>query len=178
MIQPGGVARDDRVRRDRRGDALVQVELPVHPLGDRLDDRVAVLQLVEVLLVVGLADQCRILRYPERRRLQLLQALDRLRDNAVLRPFLGRQVEQHDRHLDVDEVGGDLRPHHAGAQHRDLAYIESIHRFSSKRLVRRTPGFRHLLGAKSTKQKRRASRDKLVAEGHAKPLKRALPFGL
>jgi large subunit ribosomal protein L35 len=31
------------------------------------------------------------------------------------------------------------------------------------KLVRRTPGFRHLLGAKSTKQKRRASRDKLVA---------------
>lgn len=46
------------------------------------------------------------------------------------------------------------------------------------KLVRRTPGFRHLLGAKSTKSKRRASRDKLVAEGHAKPLKRALPFGL
>src|SRR3954468_18496766 len=49
---------------------------------------------------------------------------------------------------------------------------------STGKLVRRTPGFRHLLGAKSTKQKRRASRDKLVAEGHAKPLKRALPFGL
>jgi large subunit ribosomal protein L35 len=46
------------------------------------------------------------------------------------------------------------------------------------KLVRRTPGFRHLLGAKSTKQKRRASRDKLVAEGQAKQLKRALPFGL
>jgi large subunit ribosomal protein L35 len=46
------------------------------------------------------------------------------------------------------------------------------------KLMRRTPGFRHLLGAKSTKQKRRASRDKQVAEGHAKPLKRCLPFGL
>jgi large subunit ribosomal protein L35 len=46
------------------------------------------------------------------------------------------------------------------------------------KLVRRTPGFRHLLGSKSTKQKRRASRDKLVAEGHAEALKRALPFGL
>lgn len=46
------------------------------------------------------------------------------------------------------------------------------------KLVRRTPGFRHLLASKSTKQKRRASKDKLVAEGHAKPLKRALPFGL
>ena len=46
------------------------------------------------------------------------------------------------------------------------------------KLVRRTPGFRHLLATKSSKQKRRASKDKLVAEGHAKPLKRALPFGL
>jgi len=46
------------------------------------------------------------------------------------------------------------------------------------KLVRRTPGFRHLLSAKSTKQKRRATRDKLVAEGHAKPLLRCLPFGL
>jgi large subunit ribosomal protein L35 len=44
--------------------------------------------------------------------------------------------------------------------------------------VRRTPGFRHLLSAKSTKQKRRASRDKLVDPGHAKPLLRRLPFGL
>jgi len=46
------------------------------------------------------------------------------------------------------------------------------------KLVRRTPGFRHLLGSKSTKSKRRASRDKLVADGHAEALKRALPFGL
>jgi large subunit ribosomal protein L35 len=46
------------------------------------------------------------------------------------------------------------------------------------KLMRRTPGFRHLLSAKSTKQKRRASKDKLVAPGHAKPLKRCLPFGL
>lgn len=46
------------------------------------------------------------------------------------------------------------------------------------KLVRRTPGFRHLLGAKSTKAKRRASRDKLVAPGHAAPLLRCLPFGL
>jgi large subunit ribosomal protein L35 len=46
------------------------------------------------------------------------------------------------------------------------------------KLVRRTPGFRHLLAAKSTKSKRRASKDKLVAEGHKKPLLRCLPHGL
>ena len=46
------------------------------------------------------------------------------------------------------------------------------------KLMRRTPGFSHLLSAKSTKQKRRATKDKLVAPGHAKPLLRGLPFGL
>ncbi|PTY06568.1 50S ribosomal protein L35 [Opitutaceae bacterium EW11] len=46
------------------------------------------------------------------------------------------------------------------------------------KLVRRTPGFRHLLASKSNKQKRRASKDKLVAEGHAQPLLRCLPHGL
>ncbi len=46
------------------------------------------------------------------------------------------------------------------------------------KLMRRTPGFRHLLAAKSTKSKRRASRDKQVPAGHAAPLLRALPFGL
>lgn len=46
------------------------------------------------------------------------------------------------------------------------------------KLIRRTPGFRHLLAAKSTKSKRRATRDKLVAEGHAEALKRCLPYGL
>ena len=44
------------------------------------------------------------------------------------------------------------------------------------KLMRRTPGFRHLLSAKSTKSKRRASRDKLVAPGHAAALKQCLPF--
>ena len=46
------------------------------------------------------------------------------------------------------------------------------------KLIRRTPGFRHLQSSKSNKQKRRASKDKLVAAGHAAPLNRCLPFGL
>ncbi|MFT3780540.1 MAG: 50S ribosomal protein L35 [Nibricoccus sp.] len=43
-------------------------------------------------------------------------------------------------------------------------------------LMRRTPGFRHLLSAKSTKAKRRASHDKHVSPGHAAALKLCLPF--
>src|ERR1700758_5533838 len=46
------------------------------------------------------------------------------------------------------------------------------------KLVRRTPGFRHLLAAKRAKHKRRARKDKPVPSGHAAPLKRCLPFGL
>ena len=46
------------------------------------------------------------------------------------------------------------------------------------KLLRRTPGFRHLLAAKSAKSKRRSSKDKLVAPGHTPPLLRCLPFGL
>ena len=45
------------------------------------------------------------------------------------------------------------------------------------KLMRRTPGFRHLLAAKSNKQKRRASKDKLVAPGHAAALMKCLPHG-
>lgn len=46
------------------------------------------------------------------------------------------------------------------------------------KLVRRSPGKRHLLSCKSPKQKRQLSRDKLVAEGHAAQLIKCLPFGL
>jgi large subunit ribosomal protein L35 len=46
------------------------------------------------------------------------------------------------------------------------------------KLMRRTPGFRHLLRSKSTKSKRRASKDKQVAPGQSAMLIRCLPFGL
>jgi large subunit ribosomal protein L35 len=46
------------------------------------------------------------------------------------------------------------------------------------KLLRRTPGFRHLLASKSPKQRRRASKDKLVAPGQAAQLKKCLPHGL
>ena len=59
-----------------------------------------------------------------------------------------------------------------------VSYLADVPLTAKGKLVRRTPGFRHLLASKSTKQKRRASRDKLVDESHAGPLKRCLPFGL
>ena len=81
-----------------------------------------------------------------------------------------------DKSLAKGEVGLCFRP--LSMQKTKKSVAKRFKLTATGKLVRRTPGFRHLLGAKSTKQKRRASRDKLVAEGHAKPLKRALPFGL
>ena len=46
------------------------------------------------------------------------------------------------------------------------------------KLMRRTPGFRHLLAAKSTKSKRRASKDKHVHPTREASLLRCLPTGI
>jgi large subunit ribosomal protein L35 len=46
------------------------------------------------------------------------------------------------------------------------------------KLIRRSPGTRHLLACKTVKQKRRLAKDKPVAAGHAAQLIKCLPFGL
>jgi ribosomal protein L35 len=47
---------------------------------------------------------------------------------------------------------------------------------SRGKVLRRSPGKRHLLRSKSVKQKRAAGHDKPVSEGLAANVKRALPF--
>lgn len=44
------------------------------------------------------------------------------------------------------------------------------------KVLRRSPGKRHLLRSKSVKQKRRMSHDIVVSEGVAANIKRAMPF--
>ncbi len=46
----------------------------------------------------------------------------------------------------------------------------------SGKLMRRSPGKRHLLSAKSIKQKRSMGSDKAVAEGMQANFKKAMPF--
>jgi len=46
------------------------------------------------------------------------------------------------------------------------------------KLMHRSPGTRHHASQKTRKMKRRLGRAKALAEGHAKPLRRALPHGL
>ena len=125
--QPGGVAGDDGVWRDVRRHLGVEVELPVHALGDGLDDEVTAGQQVQVLVVVGGLDQRQVTHHADRAGLELLQPVQGLQHDAVLRAFFGGQVKQHHRHLDVDQVGRDLRAHHAGAEHGHLADVEFAH---------------------------------------------------
>jgi hypothetical protein len=99
---------------------VIQVQLPVHALGNGLDHQIAALEQLHMLFVVGRLDQLHILGHADRRRLELLQVGNGTLCNAALGAFLGGQVEQHDRHLDVDQMGGDLRTHHARAQHGDF----------------------------------------------------------
>ena len=81
-----------------------------------------------------------------------------------------------DKSLAKGEVGLCFRP--LSMQKTKKSIAKRFKLTGTGKLVRRTPGFRHLLATKSSKQKRRASKDKLVADGQAHQLKRALPYGL
>ena len=63
----------------------------------------------------------------EGRRRELAEVGDGLVDDAVGRAFLGGKVEQDRVDVGVDEVGGDLRAHHAGAEHGHLADAKLRH---------------------------------------------------
>ncbi len=125
--QARGVRRENRLRRDVRRDLLVQVVLPVHPFGNRLDDQVAAFQQLQIVFVVRDFDVGGVILVAERRRAELFQVVDRAQHDAVLRTFLGRQVEQHHRHPGIDAMGGDLRTHHAGAEYRNFFNNEIRH---------------------------------------------------
>ena len=80
----------------------------------------------QVLVVVGGVDVFERSLAGERRRLQFLEAIDGLAHDAVLVAFLGRKVEQHDRHVGIGKVRGDLRAHHAGAEDGGFFYDQLV----------------------------------------------------
>ena len=122
--QAGGVGGQHGGGGDVRRDLLVQIELPVHPLGDRLDHQVDVLEMIQMLVVVGRDDRGGERLVGQRGRRQLGQVGDGLERDAALRAFLGGQVEQHGFDAGVGQVRSDLRAHDAGAQHGGLADAE------------------------------------------------------
>jgi hypothetical protein len=119
--QPRRIRREHRVWRHVRRDARVQIALPVHPLRDRLDDEIAVLQSSEVLVVVGGLDRSEAVGAGERRGFELAQAVERAARNAAGIAFPRSEIEQHHRDAGVGEMGGDLRAHHTRAQHGSAA---------------------------------------------------------
>jgi hypothetical protein len=53
--------------------------------------------------------------------LELFQVVNGAGDDAVFGQGFGvGQIEEHHRHFDVDEVGGNLRAHHACAEDGDF----------------------------------------------------------
>ncbi len=122
--EPRGVRREDRVRREMRRDLRVEVALPVHPLGDRLDHEVAAGERCEIAVVVRRVDVGGAIRGRQRRGLELREPGERLVDDAVGVAFLRGEIEQDDGDAGVREVRGDLRAHDAGAEDRDLANQE------------------------------------------------------
>ena len=125
--QARGVGGQDGMRGEVRRDASVELVLPVHALGNGLDDEVALAQQGQVLVVVGRPDQVGVVGHAERAGLHFFEVGDRLAGDGALVGAVFGQVEQHHRHLDVDQVRGDLRPHDAGAEHGDAFDGESGH---------------------------------------------------
>ena len=118
--QARGVAGDDGVWRNKRGNLFVERCLPVHALGNRLNDQVAALEKRQMLFVVGRLNQRRVFRHAQRCGLEFFQAFNGLDGDAAFRAFSGRQVKQQHRHPQVGQMSGNLRTHHAGAQHGDF----------------------------------------------------------
>src|SRR5258707_1223256 len=82
------------VRRERGRDLAVEVVLPVHALGDGLDDEIAISQELEIVVVVRGHDVLRVVLVAERRGVQLLQVLDRAQHDAALGSLFRSEVEE------------------------------------------------------------------------------------
>ena len=120
--QARGVAGEDGVFAQVGRDLAVEVGLPVHAFRNRLDDDVAIGEPVEVLVVVGRFDQVGVVLQRQRARLQLFQVGHRLQHIAVGITLLRSQFKQQDGDMGIDQVRGNLRTHHAGAEHGNLAH--------------------------------------------------------
>jgi hypothetical protein len=126
--QARGVRRDHRVRRGELLELLEQRLLDIEPLDDRLDDQIGLGHQPEVVLEVADRDQGLVARMHERRRLGLLELVERAGREPValgLRLLLGlgelgrHDVEQDHRDAGVGTMSGDAAAHHAGAEHGD-----------------------------------------------------------
>jgi hypothetical protein len=116
----GGVGGDDRAWLAHRGDLLIERLFDVQPLDHGLDDPVGLGKLAHIVFNVAGRDQPRRAASHQRRRVHLRQPLDRAAgDRAAVGSTGFHDIEQHHSHTGIGAMGGDARPHHAGADHRD-----------------------------------------------------------
>jgi len=125
--QPRGVACHDGLRPYGAGDAAVQIELPVHALGDGLDDQIAALERLKIIFIVGWANQRGVFGHTQGGGLELLEVVNGALGDAALGGCGVGQIKQQHRHLEVDQMRGDLRAHDASAENGHLANLKSFH---------------------------------------------------
>ena len=124
--KPGGVGSEDRIAADVLFDLVVQRFLDVDAFGDRLDDEVAVFELVRIVFEVGRMQEFDQRVVGQRRRLEFAQALNGAFDKIIAPAFLCRKVEQPHRNAGGGQVRSDLRAHDTGAEHRGFSDDESV----------------------------------------------------
>jgi hypothetical protein len=130
--QAGRVAREYRMLAEMRRHFAIEIGLPVHALGNRLDHDVAFLEQIEVLVVIGGLDQGRLAHHRQRAGLELFKVVDRLKHIAVRIAVLRGQFEQQRFDIGVDQMRGNLRAHDSGTEDGCLAH--------DKRSIRLHPG--------------------------------------
>ena len=118
--KPRCVGRKDGCLGDKRRDFFVQRFLPVHALGDGLDDQVAAAQQFQVIVVIGLHDLRGFALHRERIGRQFHHALDRLTHHAVFWAFFRGQVEQDGVDIGIGQMRGNLGAHDTGTEDGDF----------------------------------------------------------
>lgn len=114
------VAGKNGLRRDVGRHLFVERLFPVEALGNGFDHEVTFGQQSQVLLVIRRLDELGAVLGAQGRGFQFGEACDGFVDDAIGVTLFGGQVEQHGGDIGIDEMRGDLRPHHPRAQHRDL----------------------------------------------------------
>ena len=117
-----------------------QCALDLQILRHRLDDPVALGDPLQVIVEVARRDQPRRIHRVERRRLGLLQTVQRgqrklvpCRRTGICGRSRRHHVQQHYGHSGVGDMRGDARAHCPRAQHRDFAYLFHWRRRSCRR---------------------------------------------
>ena len=125
--QARGIGRHDGTGRHKRGNLLVQIELPVHALGNGFDHQIAAFKQFEVFFVIGGLNQGCIFGQTQRGGLEFFKPFHGTRHDAVLGAFFGRQIKQEYGHPDIDQMGRNLRPHHTGTENGYFFNLKAGH---------------------------------------------------